>query len=147
MRITRRGAMIGAGGALALAAGAAGVSRGALAIYDSRILESLAFAHEARAGRLRVFDIGHEEAQLWRNARAGFGLAPGGDVVGLTRWSDWNVLRGALEAKGLRMRREVRLDCGGDGHACNVLSLIAEPGLARAVFPGEKMTLFAWSMR
>jgi hypothetical protein len=147
MRITKRGVLLGAGGALAFAAGARRLPQGALAIHDSRIPESVAFAAEARASGVRTFDIAEEEARLWRNARAGFTLARGASLVGMTRWSDWTILRGALEAQGRRVRREVRLDCG-EGPACSVLALIADPGIVRARIPGDrKGALFAWSMR
>lgn len=146
MRIARRGVLLGAGGLLACTAGSVVLPNGALAIYDSRISESLAFATEARGARLRTFDIAEEEARLWRNVRAGFRLPVGVQLVGLTRWSDWTILRGALESQGRRMRREIRLDCGA-GRACSVLSLLADPETTRAVIPGAAKTLFAWSMR
>ncbi|MBD3729327.1 MAG: hypothetical protein IE933_06430 [Sphingomonadales bacterium] len=109
MRLTRRhaltaGAALGAATALPLA-GARLAARPALLVHDSRLAESPAFlaAHPAT----RRFDIAGEAAQQWRGLR-GDGLArmARGPVSGLTRWSDWVQLRGALEAQGLRLASE-----------------------------------------
>jgi hypothetical protein len=91
---------------LAAAATAAPISRGiaqkrpVLVVFDSRLPESLAFA---RAQGGRVLDIAREPALLWRNLR---NPLPPGRIVGMTRWSDLVLVRGALEDQGRRMRSQ-----------------------------------------
>ena len=91
-------ATIAAAGGLRLAAAALP----SLVIYDSRRVDSLAFAQTIAAPRI---DIAREDANLWRAVR---GVAIQGTVVGLTAWSDWVLVRGMLEEKGKRMRSETR---------------------------------------
>ncbi len=91
-------------------------------MYDSRVPASIAHAQDARSAGLRTFDLAPEEDLLWRNLRAGFGLRPKTPLVGMTRWSDWTVLRGALEPMGWRVHREVMVE------------------------PSHRVTMFAWTM-
>lgn len=102
MRLSRR-SFIKAGAAATAAAPALAfaVPRPALVVFDSRIAESRAFA---RAFAAPAIDIAREDADLWRQLRA---VAPQGQVVGLTGWSDWVLARGFLEEKGKRLREEV----------------------------------------
>jgi len=92
-------------GTVAIAAAAPSVrsvaaNRPSLVVYDSRIPQSLAFA-QAHGGR--AIDVAHEDTHFWRNLRT---AAPQGRVVGMTRWSDLVVVRGELEARGKRLKRE-----------------------------------------
>lgn len=106
MILSRRGLL--ASGAAAATVAAVGGSRfaagppPALVVYDSRRADSLAFARSIAAPRI---DIAREDANLWRAVR---NLAVDGTIVGLTGWSDWVLVRGVLEEKGKRLRREVR---------------------------------------
>lgn len=105
MRISRRSMLKGgaiAGSALAMPAAAAAIEAGALpvVVFDSRIPESAAFA-AGQAG-VRTIDLAHGVEAGWR------ALGNPARVVGLTRWSDWTILRGALEEQGLRADHEVR---------------------------------------
>jgi hypothetical protein len=142
MRATKRGLLLGAGGVLLAAPAALIALRAELAIYDRRIPESVAFAAEAKAAGARLFDIAEEEARHWRNVRGGL-RAP---LVGLTRWSDWTILRGALEAQRLRVHREIRLDYSTSAPTPrSVFDLLAGIGAARAIVRGARSTtLFAW---
>lgn len=104
MRLTRRtmlkgSALIGSAAASPAIASAA-VRTAPLVVFDSRIPESSAFA----AGTLAqpCVDI----ASGLVSARNSLGKAQ--IVTGLTRWSDWTVMRGLLEAQGLRLKEEVR---------------------------------------
>ncbi|WP_420383853.1 hypothetical protein [Novosphingobium sp.] len=38
-------------------------------------------------------------------------------MTGLTRWSDWTLLRGVLQGKGLRLRSETRVDGAATGNS------------------------------
>lgn len=116
-----------AGAALASAAG----DQPAIHIYDSTLQASVDYVRRALDTGLPCFDLQQEELQLWRNARNGFGAAPGTPIAGLTLWSDWLVVRGALEPLGWRVRHEVHLDELQGGHNPR---------------PGQKSALFAWSM-
>jgi hypothetical protein len=68
-------------------------------IIDSRIPASLRFAKNA-AGP--VIDVAHEDAAFWKKLRS----APDGTVTGMTRWSDFVIIRGLLEEQGKRLRDE-----------------------------------------
>jgi TAT (twin-arginine translocation) pathway signal sequence len=101
MSISRRTILKGAaaiGAATAVPAMAANTKPNCTVI-DSRIPASLRFAKNA-AGP--VIDIAHEDATFWRNLRA----APAGAVTGITRWSDFVMIRGVLEEQGKRLRDE-----------------------------------------
>jgi hypothetical protein len=95
------------GGALATAAvavpaGAAALHRGTrLAVYDSTIPESRAFAHAHGQNRL---DLAAEHSARFGSVRAGL-LRPG-SIEGLTRWSDWVALRSEFESQGWRVAAE-----------------------------------------
>lgn len=106
MRLDRRRmlkgtALAGAGLSLPLAS-AAVQARARLAIYDSRIPESRAFA--SSAGIARTIDLSDEHASRFAALRGP--LPEGAEVEGLTGWSDWVALRGELEARGLRVAAE-----------------------------------------
>ncbi len=85
-----------------------------LAFYDRRIPESAAFANAQRAAGAMLIDVAEEEAKLWRGVRAG------GDsrarVIGLTRWSEWIILRDAFQQQGKRIRREERVEPRAAAH-------------------------------
>jgi hypothetical protein len=94
MRTDRRGVL--KGGALAGAVAAVPVAvraaeAVAVVVYDSRLAESASFAGG------RGIDLARRSL---REAHAM--LAGAARVEGLTRWSDWTVLRGLLEEQGLR---------------------------------------------
>jgi hypothetical protein len=112
MRTTRRGLLRGsvlAGAAVAIpvAAGAAAVP--ALLVFDSRLAESADYARGAAA--VQRIDLATTPLRAVHQAVAGAGL-----IEGLTRWSDWTVLRGLLEADGLRRASEARLAAPLSGH-------------------------------
>ncbi len=89
-----------AGSALAMPAIAMEAQRLPLVIFDSRIAESVAFA--ATQSGLRHLDLAAGTEATWR------ALGNPHRVTGLTRWSDWTALRGALEEQGLRLSEETR---------------------------------------
>jgi TAT (twin-arginine translocation) pathway signal sequence len=89
-------AAIGAATALPVVAASAKPS---CTVIDSRIPASLLHAKNA-AGP--VIDIAHADATFWRSLRA----APAGSVTGITRWSDFVMIRGFLEEQGKRLRDE-----------------------------------------
>lgn len=106
MKATRRGVL--KGGALASVAAAVPVgarSAQASVVFDSRLAESARFA----GGQ------GIDLAQV--SLREAHGLLAGATrVEGLTRWSDWTVLRGLLEGQGLRRTAEARMGAPLSGH-------------------------------
>lgn len=89
-----------AGSALAMPAVAVEMQRLPVVVFDSRIPESVAFA--ALQAGVQTIDMAHGVEAGWRR------LGDPAKVTGLTRWSDWTALRGALEEKGLRMADEAR---------------------------------------
>ncbi|WP_298164736.1 hypothetical protein [Novosphingobium sp.] len=113
MRTTRRGvlkggALAGAVAAVPVAAqAAAGVAAEvtAVIVYDSRLAESASFAGG------RGIDLA---AVSLRDAHAA--LVGASRIEGLTRWSDWTVLRGLLEEQGLRRTVETRASAPLSGH-------------------------------
>lgn len=101
MRTDRRGvlkggALVGAVAAMPLAAQAAEAD--AVVVYDSRLAESASFGGGDGIDLARV---------SLREAHAA--LAGAARIEGLTRWSDWTVLRGLLEEQGLRRTAETRV--------------------------------------
>lgn len=74
--------------------------RPALIIYDSRLPQSSAFARNWSTPKI---DVAHEDAHFWRTLRT---VAPDGTILGITSWSDWVVVRGLLEEKGMRVKQE-----------------------------------------
>lgn len=112
MRTTRRGllkasALAGAVVAIPVAAGAATVP--AVLVFDSRLAESADYARSAAA--MQRIDLAQVPLRAVHQALAGAGR-----IEGLTRWSDWTVLRGLLEADGLRRADEARLAAPLSGH-------------------------------
>lgn len=75
----------------------------ALVVYDSRLPASRAFAQSYDAPLL---DVAHEHGSRWRGARA---RLPEGRIVGLTRWSDFVLMRGFAGEQLKRTRTERRL--------------------------------------
>jgi hypothetical protein len=110
--VTRRAVLAGAAtaGAAAATLTLSGSGRGmpALAIYDSRLPESRAFAAAARVRRMKLLDIASEDETLWRASRD-IAAARGGAVIGMTGWTDWVAIRGLFEGHGLRVRHEARI--------------------------------------
>ncbi len=103
MRINRRSLLKSsavAGGLIAAPVAARAFSPPPLTFFDSRILSSRAFAHHARGGKI---DVALEDGAFWRNVRT---TNRPGRVEGLTTWSDWVLVRGLLEEKGLRVKTE-----------------------------------------
>lgn len=103
MQVSRRALLKGgalATSAIAMPAVAAEMQARPLVIFDSRIPESVAFSATQTA--LRTLDLAHGTEAIWR------ALGAPTRVTGLTRWSDWTALRGALEEQGLRAAQEVR---------------------------------------
>ncbi|HWU02638.1 MAG TPA: hypothetical protein VN222_07875, partial [Novosphingobium sp.] len=90
--------------AMPLATGASAAVTTRLVVFDSRIPESLDFASR-QPGAARI-DMAQLHADGWAMLR---GKWPEyGAIDGMTRWSDWVVLRGELEARGLRASAENR---------------------------------------
>jgi hypothetical protein len=73
-----------------------------LAIFDSRIPESRAFANQMQGRGARLFDVAGQDQSLWREAREGFGLTSRSSVAGMTRWSDWVPVSSLLAERGHR---------------------------------------------
>ena len=109
MELDRRGvlALGGAAVAAAPALGALPAGRGsAVLIFDPASVEARALAAPAKGYRLVA--LTGDPVRLWRD-----GLAEHrGPVAGLTRWSDYLVLRGLAEEGGLRLRSEERVATG-----------------------------------
>lgn len=103
MQVSRRAMLKGgalATSAIAMPAAAMEMQATPLVIFDSRIPESIAFA--ATQAGLRTIDLAQGTEAAWR------ALGNPSRVNGLTRWSDWTALRGALEEQGLRAQDEAR---------------------------------------
>jgi hypothetical protein len=109
MILTRRALLASAVFASAISTGVARVAPkgarrapGALRFFDSRMPLSRAWigAHTGNS-----IDVAQEQANRWSRLR---NSAPAGRVAGLTRWSDYIQVRGALEQKGKRLRLEAR---------------------------------------
>lgn len=106
VNLTRRSAI--AAMAVAGSVSAIGVGQRAfattpdLAIFDSRIPESRAFARQMRERGARLFDLAHQDGSLWTAAREGFGLSARSSVAGMTRWSDWVAVSALLAERGHR---------------------------------------------
>jgi hypothetical protein len=108
MQVSRRAVLkagaltgLGTGSAIAAPALAARMQPLPLVIFDSRIAESVAFSATQTAGD--ALDLAQGTAAAWR------ALGTPSRVTGLTRWSDWTALRGALEEQGLRVQTEQRV--------------------------------------
>lgn len=105
MRFDRRAMLKGSalvGAAATIPAFAATAAIPALEVFDSRLAES------AHLGGIIAVERRIDLAEVpLRNAHQA--MAGAGRIEGLTRWSDWVVLRGLLEADGLRLASEARL--------------------------------------
>lgn len=109
MSVTRRSVLQGvlvaaatAGAGQALAGTALAGTPVPLIVFDSRLPQSRAWSNDYSS---RSIDVAHEHAHFWRNLRAGI---PEGPVHGLTRWSDFVLVRTLLEEKGFRLLRQAR---------------------------------------
>jgi hypothetical protein len=106
MMLTRRALLASAVLASTLSTGGAAEGRRrvprTLLVFDSRLPLSRAWLG-SNAGN--SIDVAHEQANRWSQLRCS---APVGRVAGLTRWSDYIQVRGALEQKGKRLRLEAR---------------------------------------
>ncbi len=112
MNVDRRTTLTGLIGATALAADPAHAMVGGwttVLIVDSRRPAGRSFI--AGQPGARVIDIAamHD----WAEVRAF--VTDGARVRGLTRWSDWTLLRGVLQDKGLRMHTEVQVSPASTG--------------------------------
>lgn len=121
MRISKRQFLAGsvaAGAGLALAARRIGLRRNAkasdedradLAIYDGRTIAGRRFAARARLAGVEAVDVATNGEAFWRRAHAGFGLADGTSVIGVTDWDARVYLAAAFAERRMRVRREVKL--------------------------------------
>jgi len=110
--VNRRGALALGGAAVAagaLPAAAARAPATGVLLFDPRSAPARALAAKAQGERL-VAVVG-DPVRLWRDALAD----DRGPVRGLTRWSDYLLLRGLAEENGLRLRSETRVP--GEGGA------------------------------
>lgn len=69
-------------------------------VYDSRLPASLAFAALHLGERI---DIAEEDPKFWQSLRT---IAIGGAVKGMTGWSDFVIVRGYLQERGMRITQE-----------------------------------------
>ncbi|GEN99265.1 hypothetical protein NSE01_10980 [Novosphingobium sediminis] len=108
MRTDRRGVLKGgalAGVAAAVPVAARAAEAAALVVHDSRLAESASFAGGKGIDLARV------------SLREALALLAGAErIEGLTRWSDWTVLRALLEEHGLRRTAETRVGAPLSGH-------------------------------
>lgn len=97
-------------------------------LFDSRFPLCQKVAGQAyRAGELCV-DLVEEERAFWRNTRNGFNAPRGTPVAGISLWSDWLVIRGALEPLGWRVKSEGKI------------------GSLTGAHQYKDVALFSWSM-
>lgn len=105
--------MIGAGlgaAALAMPAFAKASPTPALAILDSRLADAAQFRLDCAARDIPLLDLARDEHRLLDPSR--LDVAAGRQVIGLTGWSHFVMLRGMLHEKGLRVVSETRIDRG-----------------------------------
>jgi hypothetical protein len=109
MSISRRNLLVSAGvlGAVSSLPTLAQSPQVALVIFDSRIPESLAFAKERGRVGMETIDIGAKGVSALHVARQA--KEASGEILGLTGWTDWVMLRGLLEEHGKRLTRELRV--------------------------------------
>lgn len=103
MTLTRRNLLkngVIAGGAVAVPVAAKTMAPPAVVVFDSRDVRSRTFA--ALAG-CSVLDVAQEDEKFWNGVRS---VEPKGRVEGLTSWSDWVLVRGLLEERGLRVKQQ-----------------------------------------
>ena len=116
MMVDRRTTLAGLMGSAALttvAARAAMPGHPAILVIDSR--HAISRALGLRTPGAHVIDIAAAHENFWAEVR---GCRPrGAGVRGLTGWSDWVLLRGALQDKGLRVRAETPIDPARTSHA------------------------------
>lgn len=87
----------------ALTARRAASAVGGVLLFDAVAAEARTLAGQARGQRLIA--VSGDPVRLWRDRIAG----RAGPVSGITRWSDYLVLRSLAEEHGLRVRREDRV--------------------------------------
>ncbi|MEY2927979.1 MAG: hypothetical protein RL367_2456 [Pseudomonadota bacterium] len=75
-------------------------ARPVLALYDSRIADSRAYAQSQRALGVSLIDVVHQEQTQWRMLR---GHDAAGRVVGMTSWADWVAISSHLGERGMRV--------------------------------------------
>jgi hypothetical protein len=111
LSLTRRRLLQSAGavGALASAPALAAKASQALLVYDSRLAESAGFAAQHGASGLDVAQGLHPRRLALGNATA---------LEGMTGWSDYVALRGALRLQGFRpvAERKVEAPLSGAAH-------------------------------
>lgn len=118
MSLTRRsllksGAALSAATALPTAARAVTGQVPDLLVYDSRLPESRA-AMQGKTAALTI-DLADMEAANWAPLRT---LPPAiRSAQGLTGWTDWVLLRGTLEDRGLRFKSETSVPAPVSGRA------------------------------
>jgi hypothetical protein len=91
-------------------AGAGTADDAVLAIYDGGTAAGRRLAAAARGQRIRALDLAADPEAFWQQARSGFGLPGGGQLFGVTGWDERVYLAAALRERGMRVRRETRLD-------------------------------------
>ncbi len=102
MRVSKRQFLGGSAalGAATLISPASASERPLLALYDSRIALSKAFAQLQEMTGVTLLDVVQQEQTQWRKLRDHHGK---GRVVGLTSWADWVAISSHLSEKGLRV--------------------------------------------
>ena len=124
--------------------------RDLLALFDGRSDAGRAFGAQAREAGIRSTDLADDPQAFWTQARAGFGLADGAQVIGVTGWDERVYLAALLAERRMRLRHEVRLDCCGldprvdHRHDLLQLALAEGPAPGRLAVAGRGGTLFAW---
>ena len=93
-------------------AGGAAKARPRLVVFDSRVLESAAFAAGMAGTHI---DLASAHETRWAALRGYRGTI--GAVEGLSGWSDWIAVRGELEARGFRLGSEDRVAAPLSGKA------------------------------
>lgn len=110
--IDRRAMLTIGGAAVALASGAGATlpatpAAGGVLFFEPTSPEARAQAAVERGQRLVA--LGGDPVRQWRDALG----QHRGPVGGLTRWSDYLILRGLAEERGLRLTREERVPSAG----------------------------------
>lgn len=117
MSLTRR-SLLKTGAALSAAATLPATARAVtgkapdLLVYDSRLPESVA-AMQGKSASLTL-DLAQMEAANWAPLRT---LPAIRSAQGLTGWTDWVLLRGTLEDRGLRFQSETSVPAPVSGKA------------------------------
>lgn len=123
-RTVLKGALA-AGAAVGTRSGAAGL-RPALLVGDSALPLSRAFlgAHPLTA----TIDLAQDRLYGWKALRAAGGA---NRIEGLTRWSDWVAVRGALLAQGYRVTAEARVASPAAGPVLFRWTMVPRAALSR----------------